>query len=318
MIAIVDEECRIVNANQAMFKTFGEDIIHKNICDILRIPCKMKDNKAPFTKEVSRILHTNDRTYSFKAYPFTEGMKGHILVIRDITKEYELEKRALQAEKLAALGQMTACIAHEINNPLTGIVGYAEMLMTKPLDNVTVKGIQNIYNAALRIKRVVEDMLSFAKTSNLKRSLVSLDKLIDECFEQLDELFVKHNIRIIKNYSDLPLLNLDGELIKVVFINILRNAVQALKGSNIGDTIMVQTWEKDNYISIKIADNGPGIPADIKHKIFDPFFTTKEGSKGVGLGLWMCYNFIKAHHGDISVESTPGQGTAFYIRLPIE
>lgn len=318
MIAIVDERCFIVNANQAMLRTFGDNIIGKDICSILQIPCNLKNKADHFTDEVSRILHFDNRIYSFKAYPLTNRKKGHILVLRDITKEYELERKTMQAEQLATLGRLTACIAHEIRNPLTGIVGYAEMLMSHQLDSLTSEYIKKIYNSANRINTVVEDMLFYARSSKLKKVYININDVINETINELSNILNTGGIKFIKNYSTLPRIFLDKELIKIVISNILRNAVHAILTSGTGDTILISTCRERNSIRIRIEDNGPGIKESNLSKVFDPFFTTGATNKSTGLGMWMTYNFIKAHQGDINVNSKPSQGTVFDITLPIE
>ncbi|NOY64052.1 MAG: PAS domain-containing protein, partial [Nitrospirae bacterium] len=318
MVAIVDEKCSIVSANQAMLRTFKDSIIGKDICSILKVSCSMKNEAEPFAHEVSRLLHFNSRVYSFKAYPLTSRKRGHILVLRDITKEYELERRTMQAEQLAALGQLTACIAHEIRNPLTGIVGYAEILMSHQLDSITSEYIKKIYNSANRINAVVEDMLFYAKSSRLRKVSVDLNEVINEAIDELSDCFNTERVNFIKNYSNLPQLSLDRELIKIVISNILCNAVQAILTSGTGDTISINTSKGRDFIRITIRDNGPGIKEENLNKIFDPFFTTNTTDKCTGLGMWMTYNFVKAHQGDICVNSKPTQGTVFDIRLPLK
>lgn len=318
MIAIVDERCFVVNANQSMLRTFGDNIIGKDICSILQIPCNLKDKGNPFANEVSRLLHFDNRIYSFKTYPLTNSKKEHILVLHDITKEYDLERRTIQAEHLATLGQLTACIAHEIRNPLTGIVGYVEMLMSHQLDRMTSEYIKKIYNSASRINTVVEDMLFYARSSKLKKVYVDINDIIDEAINELSNIFNTEGVKFIKNYSSLSRISLDKELIKIVISNILRNAVQAILTSGTGDTVSINTYKDKDSIRITIEDNGPGIKENNLGKVFDPFFTTGATNKSIGLGMWMTYNFIKAHQGEVRVNSKPTQGTVFDIMLPIE
>ena len=318
MIAIVDERCTIVNANQAFHRAFGDNITGRDICGMLRIPCMMKDRAGHPLPEISRIIHADNRVFSFRTYPMMDRAGRHIIVLRDITKEYELERRTMQAEQLASLGQLTACIAHEIRNPLTGIVGYAEILTSQPLDSPASGYVKKIYNSAKRINAVVEDMLFYAKSSRLRKSDVNINEIIDEVADELSDSLSRGDVKLVRNYSSLPRLCLDRELIKIVINNIIRNAVHAITTSGTGDCISVSTFRDRDSVKITIKDNGPGIKKDNLGRVFDPFFTTGTKSTGTGLGMWMTYNFVRAHQGDIRVNSKPEEGTVFDITFPIE
>ncbi len=313
MIGVFDKDCKPLILNEAM-EHFLNEIANKNtICSLLS-EGKQMDNCPQSSKPVE--FEIKGRFYYMTRYQ-RKVDKGCIVVIRDITREKELEKKMIQQEKMALLGTMAASIAHEIRNPLTGIMGFSELLLESSLSDRDKSKIMKIHNASIRMEKIVNDLLLYSRQPNPELKRVNLETFLDEQCRELQFKTSKEGIRLLKDFSSTPEIELDPQLLEHVIQNIVNNAVDAIKDSNKGDTIKIKTAYEDDTIVIAISDNGPGIPDEIRDKVFEPFFTTKTAGKGTGLGLSICQSFIQALGGQIDVKSKPGKGTTFLIKLPV-
>ena len=248
-------------------------------------------------------------------------------VFTDLREKLKMEKelqdtqmRLIQTEKMASLGSLAAGVAHEINNPLGGILIYAGLLMEDFADqnDPRVQDLKRIVEEGTRCKDIVKSLLEFARQTESKFESVAINKAIDDVLFFLEKQALFHNIQTIKELNpDLPLIQGDPNQIKQVFMNMMVNAAEAM--SEQGGTLTITTEINPDRSSIVVffKDTGPGIPPAIQSKIFDPFFTTKDVGKGTGLGLSTSYGIVQSHHGTIEVESAPVKGTAFKIILPI-
>jgi PAS domain S-box-containing protein len=241
---------------------------------------------------------------------------GGVQTFRDITDEKERQVMLCQAEKLAAIGQMSAGIAHEINNPLGNILGYAKLLLKDTsLNEIQREKLEIITEQARKGSDVVQGLLNYSRQTGSQRESVSVNRIIEDVVTLLLPQAEKSKIRIISDLPDIPEITADPRQIEQVLFNLVLNAVQAIGASG---TIWVETSVSGRrYIQITIRDTGPGIPDDIQCKIFDPFFTTKPVGKGTGLGLSVCLGIIRDHGGDIDLISAAGEGALFIIRLPL-
>ncbi|RLB07845.1 MAG: hypothetical protein DRG50_01645 [Deltaproteobacteria bacterium] len=234
-------------------------------------------------------------------------------------KLQETQLQLLQSEKLRSLGEMAAGVAHEINNPLGGILIYASLLMEDlPPDDPKREDLAKIVQEATRCKEIVKSLLEFARQSSPKMELTDVNRAITDGLLFLENQAAFHNIEIVKELDPFlpPILGNAGQL-KQVFMNIITNAADAMHGRG---TLSIKTYlsaDRDNVI-IEFTDTGDGIPEDILPRIFDPFFTTKEVGEGTGLGLAMSYGIVKEHKGNIEVDTEVGRGTTFRIILPVE
>jgi two-component system NtrC family sensor kinase len=232
----------------------------------------------------------------------------------DLTQK-NLDKTMQQAfynEKMAALGQLTAGIAHEINNPLGGLLNCVKTLQEDPNDLETHARYLPLLDKGLRrIEHIMRQLLNFGRKAPLTFSKVDIDEIIRECFELLEyklkNIFVKFNLDLKECYC------IDIEVLRQIIVNIGLNAIQAMPE---GGNLTVTTKRTHARFIIEIQDNGAGIDPDILDKIFDPFFTTKDVGEGTGLGLAVSYSLVKQMDGSIDVKSEPGQGTLFTISLP--
>lgn len=311
MIIILDEEHKPLIFNSAAAEFFGNILFSKN--ELFKI---LALDPSDIGGYASRTVQIKDKRFSLRLYPLGEAGRRCIIVLRDITKELELEDKVKRAERLSALGLLSAGIAHEINNPLSPIIGYSEILYELEKDDQKRGYIKQIISAAQRIEGIVKDMLFFAKEQSLKITSEKITEVIDGVIDALKGFKSLRDIEIIKEFNYTGTVNLDKALFEIALLNILKNAVQAIEEAKKGDTVRIATFKEDNLIKITVSDNGPGIPEKILPHIFDPFFTTKEVKKGTGLGLSMTHRIIIAHKGDISVLSAEGEGTTFTITIP--
>jgi two-component system NtrC family sensor kinase len=245
-------------------------------------------------------------------------------VFRDLRErlgiERELQKMQealLQSEKLAAMGRLTSQIAHELNNPIYGIMNTLELLKTEiPPESKRRKILELSLSETQRLAEMLRNMLSFSKPEEEKRRPVKINELVEGILLVMEKQMKEANIKMETHFDDaIPEVMASTNQMRQVMLNMLKNAKEAMpKGGN----LIIRTSREDNRVLIHIQDTGVGIPEEIRSKIFEAFFTTKQKVKGVGLGLSVCYGIIKDHGGEIRVESEEGKGTTFTISLPIQ
>jgi two-component system NtrC family sensor kinase len=255
------------------------------------------------------------------------------------------QHQLLQAEKMAAMGQLVSGIAHELNNPLAGVIGSAELLLTQPRnDENTSEGLRRIYREATRAAKIVRNLLTFARQHKPKKQSIQINKVIEETLELRAYELKTHNIQVITALAEvLPKTVADFYQIQQVLLNLINNAEQAMLEAHGRGVLTLKTRllqqsrsstpalvsrlaldpgnvDQQNAgasIEISISDDGPGIPPENLQRIFEPFFTTKEVGKGTGLGLSICYSIIQEHGGRIYATSQVGKGATFIIELPV-
>ena len=229
----------------------------------------------------------------------------------------EMQSVLVRSEKLASLGELVAGIAHELNNPLTGIMLHASFVSGDPrLDTALVEDCQTVIHEAKRCSKIVKELLDFSRASDSQKTMQSVSKVIDRTAALIEHHADFKDIELIKEYDpDLPEILMDASQIEQVLINIMINAGQAMPQ---GGKLVIKTGmnASKDQIFVRIEDTGCGISEENIGKLFDPFFSTK-GHKGTGLGLSVSYGIIQSHGGDIEVESKPGIGTVFTIILPL-
>lgn len=246
---------------------------------------------------------------------------GVVVNSRDVTGRKQLQEQLIQSEKMAALGQLVAGVAHELNNPLTSVIGYAQLLLSDPHIRPEQKErLDLIYQEAERTRRIVNNLLSFARQRKPSRTAADLNDLIGRTLELRAYDMRVNNITVRQNLRDIPRVLADEHQIQQVLLNIIMNAEQAIRSSKKSGCLTVETdsANKDGKeeVTVRIADDGPGIRPDHLTRIFDPFFTTKPVGQGTGLGLSISYGIVQEHTGRIWAESALGDGTSFFIQLP--
>lgn len=227
----------------------------------------------------------------------------------------EMQANLARSERLAALGKLVAGIAHEINNPLTGILAYSSMAEEREdIDEQLRKDLQTITHETQRCAEIVRGLLDFGRESILSKKFTCIDQLLNKTLTLVEYQSIFQDILINRNYAeDMPQLEVDPNQLEQVFMNMFLNAAHAMPE---GGELSIDTWQDRDKMLIAISDSGTGISPENLAKIFDPFFSTKD-QQGTGLGLSVSYGIVKNHGGTIEVESTEGVGTRFLISLPL-
>ena len=242
-----------------------------------------------------------------------------VAVLTDITDSAVLRDKLVHAEKMAAVGQLVSGVAHEVNNPLTAILGFADLLMENPdLPDGARKDLRVILQEAQRTKQIVQNLLSFARQMPPQRSSVQLNSILRRTIQLRSYDFHSHGVEINEHLDEhLPEVMGDAHQLQQVFLNILNNAYDAVHEVGRAARIDIMSTKSGENVEVSFRDNGNGISHP--DRIFDPFFTTKEVGKGTGLGLSICYGIVKEHGGEILCHNNPGgHGATFIVRLPAQ
>lgn len=228
------------------------------------------------------------------------------------------QAQLVHSEKLSAVGEFVAGVAHELNNPLTSLIGYAELLQASVVDDTAQSSLKRISNSADRCHKIVQSLLSFARQHPPERKLTNVNTIVDSVVDILIYELRTSNIKVTKDLSPhLPRLLADPHQIQQVFLNIVNNARQAIEAYRPNGSIRITSSVTGQRVQIRFQDDGPGISEENLAKIFNPFFTTKPVGKGTGLGLSLSYGIIQEHGGSITAQSKVGRGTTFIIELPV-
>ena len=240
-----------------------------------------------------------------------------VVVMTDVTDAASLQSKLMHAEKMAAVGQLVSGVAHEVNNPLTAILGFADLLMENPeLPESARKDMRVILQEAQRTKQIVQNLLSFARQMPPQRKALQLNPILRRTVQLRSYDFQSHGVEVVEHLDqELPSVVGDSHQLQQVFLNILNNAYDAVGETGRAARIEIATRRAGNSVEISFRDNGPGISHP--DRIFDPFFTTKEVGKGTGLGLSICYGIVHEHGGEILCQNNSGgPGATFVVRLP--
>jgi two-component system sensor histidine kinase HydH len=275
------------------------------------ITSEILESAMTFAQQAGLAIHNALMYQELKA--FSQQMEEKIQkTTADLRKT---EAQLIRSEKLAALGQLAAGIAHEIRNPLTSInILIHSLTENLPSENTHREDLKVIEEETLRINEILDQFLRFAKPAPPLLDKTDLIPIFEETLQLLRPQIEKGKIAVQKEFEPLPLITVDKEQIKQVILNLLMNAIQAMPGG--GQLSMSGRFSRDGYwVELTVQDSGVGIPPEDLDKLFDPFFSTKEG--GIGLGLSIAHRIVDQHHGKIEVESNPGKGTLFTISLPV-
>jgi two-component system NtrC family sensor kinase len=236
---------------------------------------------------------------------------------RDDEMKEQTRRQLIQSERLASVGRLAAGVAHQINNPLTGVLTYSSLLLRrKPETDPEREELQVIVDETMRCREIVKGLLGFSKQSEPHKHAIAVNGIIRNAIDLTKHQALIHDVTVRLDLDEeLPAIIVDGPQIREVFLNIILNAIDAMpKG---GELRVTSTMKNDQYVQIRFADTGGGISQEHIDKIFDPFFTTKDASKGTGLGLAVAYGVIEKHRGEISMESESGRGATCIIDLPV-
>jgi PAS domain S-box-containing protein len=241
-----------------------------------------------------------------------------VVLMTDITDASMIQAKLMHTEKMAAVGQLVSGVAHEVNNPLTAIMGFSDLLMENPeVPGSARKDLQVILEEAQRTKEIVQNLLSFARQRPPQRQSVQINAILRKTIALRAYDFANHGVQIVEQFDEgLPELVGDSHQLQQVFLNILNNAYDAIRAAGRPGLIEIETIHDGGWVEVLFRDNGEGIQNP--ERIFDPFFTTKEVGQGTGLGLSICYGIVREHEGEIlCTNNQHSQGATFGVRLPI-
>jgi two-component system NtrC family sensor kinase len=239
--------------------------------------------------------------------------------VQERTQELQqVQDQLIRAGKMAAIGELAAGVAHEINNPLTGVLTFSSLLLKKVDENHPwKKDLENIVQQTTRCRNIVRGLLDFARQRKPDKKEWDIHTLIDRTITLVENQAPFQNIKIVKNFKpDMPMLFIDGDQIQQVFMNIVINAADAMAGNS--GILTIKTEVRDGRAEISFTDTGCGMTREQLSRLFTPFYTTKETGRGTGLGLAISYGIIQSHNGEIEAESEIGRGSTLKVRLPVE
>src|SRR5205823_206019 len=272
--------------------------------------------------EVQMVLGNGARgRFSVNLSPMrdaAEAVTSVVIVMNDVTEAALIQAKLMSTEKLAAVGQLVSGVAHEVNNPLTAILGFADLLLENPELNDQVRDdLQVIVQESQRTREIVQNLLSFARQTPPEKHAVDVNQVVRRTIALRSYDMGSHGIELIERFdSTLPEIVGDAHQLQQVFLNILNNACDAVRETGRRGRIVIATEQSAGLVEVRFRDNGTGI----RHteRIFDPFFTTKEVGKGTGLGLSICYGIVREHCGEIvCFNNQDSEGATFTIRLPL-
>jgi signal transduction histidine kinase len=340
LMMVLGPDLRILSVNHVFRQTFPDQAPEGKYCyQIFRgedKPCPdCPAQKSCATGAICRetaIFKIRGRNVQFAmiASPIhhPDDPETHILVFkRDVTREKDYQAKFYQAEKMATIGMLATGVAHEVNNPLTAIFGFAEGLrrrlpaMREAVDPRVMEDVDDYVNTILRECRrcqdIVTTLLTFSRHKSLSFSPVSLNAVVGDTLKLLrSHLKQRSQAKIAVHMDlceDLPKVNGDERQIKQVMLNLLVNAMDAITGP--GRIVITTFQSEEDMVCLRVEDSGCGIPKENMDKLFEPFFTTKRAGKGMGIGLSTCMSIVEKHHGQM--KSQPGQGASFTVKLPV-
>jgi len=246
-------------------------------------------------------------------------LRGRIWYFRDITESKEMEHRMMMTDRLASIGELVSGVAHELNNPLAGVIGFAQLVAQKDVSDDVREDLSMIQSEAERAARIIKDLLTFARKHGPPKQKTQVNTAIEDVLRlrAYDQRLA--NIEIVKRLAaDLPEIMADHHQLQQVFFNIVINAEYAMVEAHGRGRLMISTEKLDRYARVTFSDDGPGIPEQNLSRLFEPFFTTKPPGKGTGLGLSICHRIVTEHGGRIYARSQPGEGAQFIIELPLD
>ena len=243
---------------------------------------------------------------------------GFIIITKDITEHRRMKEQLIVTDRLASVGELASGIAHELNNPLTSVIGFSELLLEKSIPSDIKADIDTIHRQAQRATEVIKNLLTFTQLHTPTRQPVNINRAIRKVLKLRAYEQKVNNIHVNTQLArDLPEIMADSFQLEQVFLNIVINAEYFMAETHNGGTLTIATEKTGGVVIASFTDDGPGITKENLGHLFDSFFTTKEAGKGTGLGLSISYGIIDAHGGRIYVESTMGKGATFVVELPI-
>jgi len=308
---------------EAQYMEFGGRTHPEDLPAALSIYKDILAGKQTFASMELRVRHKQGdwRRILFNFSPLSDesgNIEGVVLSGRDVTDIKRLEEQLIQAEKLAAMGQMLAGVAHELNNPLTAVLGVTELLRERaPADESFKRQLELTHRQARRAARIVQNLLEFSRPGSSEKKLLDLNNLIERTLQLHEHSLRRNNIEVdFRPDTSLPGVLGDANQLIQVFLNLVTNAEQAIREVRESGRVQIRPGRAGNRLSIAFEDDGVGIRPESLPRLFDPFYTTKRPGGGTGLGLSICMSIIREHGGIIEAEALPAGGSAFTVFLP--
>src|SRR5213593_124726 len=263
-------------------------------------------------------IRAGERTLLLTAIPMAEPGSA-VLVFEDQTDRRRLQEQLIQSEKMSAIGQLIAGVAHDLNNPLASVVGFSDFLAEAgDVPPSLQEPLQVIRQEAERAATIVKNLLSFARSQEGERKLKHIKPILESTLELLRNQLMAHKVEAtLEVEAGLPEVEVNGNQIKQVFVNVINNACQAVAGDAASGRIWIAARRARDGLAVSVTDSGPGMTEEIAARVFEPFFTTKGEGEGTGLGLSISQGIVKEHGGRISLVTKPGAGATFTVELPV-
>jgi len=333
-IVIDAETMKVLTGNQAAARMFGfssvEEAIGVNPLDFI-----LPDERHRVLKIIVKDMFEQDlrQTHEFRAMTkdgreiwisgggarvMHQGKLMGLISFTDITKQKQQNERLMLTDRLASIGELAAGAAHELNNPLTSVIGFSQLIMGKDIPDDIRQDLTFINSEAQRAADVTNNLLAFARKHQPKKQLNQINIIIEDVLKLRAYEHKIKDIEVDKQLAfDLPEGMVDYFQMQQVFFNIVINAEYFMTAAHDRGTLTITTEKQNGTVRISFADDGPGIPPENLSQIFNPFFTTKETGKGTGLGLSICHGVVSEHGGQIYARSQPGEGATIFVELPI-
>ena len=317
------EEVLGYDQQESIGMVFGEQAHTEDRGTLIAVSDDLLSRRRNFASIEVRVRHKEGEWRRLRCHfspLFDENGKIEGLVIsgRDITEVKRLEEQLIQAEKLAAMGQMLAGVAHELNNPLTAILGASELVRERPgVDETTRKQLEMTHRQARRAARIVQNLLEFSRPASPQKKALDLNAVVERTLQLHEHSLRRSAIEVdFRPCPAVPVVVGDASQLIQVFLNLLHNAEQAIHEIRPSGRIQIRLVREGSRVLATVEDDGAGIKPEALPKLFDPFFTTKRPGGGTGLGLSICMSIVREHGGDMEAESLPGGGAAFTLSLP--
>jgi PAS domain S-box-containing protein len=330
VVAIVDVDYKIMRVNMAYanaLKMEPQQLLGKKCYELLNRDCPhtdcphqqtLKTGKPARAEYFEPFLGTYIEVSTSPMYNENGDVKGTVHITRDISERKQMEQQLMLTDRLASVGELASGVAHELNNPLTSVIGFSQLLMEGEIPTAIKEDLGLINSEAQRAASIVKNLLTFARKHAAVKQPTKINNLIEDVLKLRAYEQKVNNIEVIKNLaSDIPEIMLDYFQVQQVFLNIIINAEFFMTEAHRRGLLTITTEKIGRMVRVSFVDDGPGIPQENLNRIFDPFFTTKEVGKGTGLGLSICHGIITEHSGTIHAESPGGKGAAFIIELPL-
>jgi PAS domain S-box-containing protein len=331
MVSIADRDFRLVRVNKAFadaFEMAPQELVGRTCYEVVHgaekpIPdCPHRrtlNTKRPATVEFpGQHLGVHLEASTSPVFDEKGNVVASVHVARDITERKRMQQQLMIADRLASVGELASGIAHELNNPLTSVIGFSQLLLRSDVADNIKRDVELVYSEAQRAAEVVRNLLAFARKHTPVKRLENINRVIEKVQELRAYEQKVNNIQVVTRLSpDLPQVMADYFQLQQVFLNIIINAEYFMVEEHSRGTLTITTERVGNTVRASFADDGPGIAEENLGHLFDPFFTTKEVGRGTGLGLSICHGIVTEHGGRIYTQSVPGDGATFIVELPV-